>query len=195
MCAGDAGGASVTVPTLATGHAQVFCQLGPDAGQNIIEANYPGNPGNPGNPATFVLYGVTRDLSKPTSLTGLVLDNTSQPIGNALCEIFIPGSASPVLITYSDTQGRFTFPNTPVGPADLFIYGPSATSLGTNKIPPNSFPFLSYPITLIPNAENSPRFTTTKCRCRSRTVLARPFDRGCFLACFLALFLGIIRAS
>ena len=130
----------------------MLCQLGPDAGQNTVEATYPGNPGNP---ATFVFYGVTRNLSEPTSLTGLVLDNTSQPIGNALCEIFVPGLASPVLITYSDTQGRFSFPNTPVGPADLFIYGPSATSLGTDSIPPNTFPFLSYPITLVPNAENS----------------------------------------
>jgi hypothetical protein len=120
-------------------------QLGPDAGQNIIEATFPGNPGLP---ATFVLYGVARDLTKPTTLVGLVLDNSSQPIGNALCEIFLPGNPSPVLLTYSDSQGRFTFSDTSTGPADLFIYGASATTVGTNHVPPGTFPFLSYSIAL-----------------------------------------------
>lgn len=148
----------LTVPTARTGHASVSLQLGPDAGQNVIEANFPGNPGLP---ATFICYGVARDLTKPTSLTGLVLDNASQPIGNALCQIFIaPNFTTPVLATYTDTQGRFIFSNTPSGPADLTVYGFTATTLGTNEITNNSlakpvYPFLSYTLTLIPNAENS----------------------------------------
>jgi alpha-tubulin suppressor-like RCC1 family protein len=145
--------AELTVPTSGTGHASALCQLGPNAGQNIIEASYPGSSGQP---ATFVLYGVARDPSEPTTLTGLVLDNSSQPIGNVLCEIFVPSDPQPVLLTYTDTQGRFTFTNeVPTGPIDLFVYGPSATTLGTNTVPPGSFPFLSYPMVTIPNAENS----------------------------------------
>ena len=128
-------------------------RLGPDAGQNVVEATFAGNPGLP---ATFVLYGVQRDSTKPTTLTGLVLDNSSQPIGHALCEIFAPPDfTNPVLLKYTDTQGRFTFANTPAGAVDLSVFGSVATTLGTNAIPPNSFPFLSYTMTLIPNAENS----------------------------------------
>ena len=119
-------------------------------GNNVIEATFDGNPGLP---ARFTLYAVARDPAKPTSLTGLVLDNTSQPIGNALCEIFVaPDFSNPVLATYTDTQGRFVFPNTPSGPVDLSVFGSFATTLGTNNIPPNSFPFLSYSMVLIPNA-------------------------------------------
>ena len=137
--------------------------FGPDGGNNVIEATFADNPGLP---ATFTLYGVARDPAKPTSLTGLVLDNSSQPIGHAWCEIFIaPDFTNPVITTFTDTQGRFAFPDlggagstSPIsisGPIDLFIYGPSATSVGTNAVPPNSFPFLSYSMVLIPNAENS----------------------------------------
>jgi hypothetical protein len=80
------GVSTLTVPTTRTGHAEVLLQLGPDAGQNIIEANYPGNPNLP---ATFIAYGVARDPSQPTRLSGLVLDNTSHPIGHAYCELHV----------------------------------------------------------------------------------------------------------
>src|SRR5262249_3833462 len=104
---GGAGASSLTVASTRTGHAEALLQLGPDAGQNIIEANYPGNPMLP---ATFIAYGVARDPSRPTSFTGLVLDNTSQPIGGAWCRLFylVPQGKTPLFSTYSDAQGRFT---------------------------------------------------------------------------------------
>ena len=150
---------SITIPTTRTGHAEVLLQLGPDAGQNIVEANYPGNPNLP---ATFIAYGVARDPSRPTTLTGLVLDNTSCPIGGAICRVSVGGRD---FTTTSDSQGRFqlgqvqgTNPATetvPSGPAQLRVDGSTATNLLGASIPTNSFPSLEFSLILIPNAENS----------------------------------------
>jgi len=150
---------SITIPTTRTGHAEVLLQLGPDAGQNIIEANYPGNPNLP---ATFIAYSVARDPSKPTTLTGLLLDNTSQPIGGATCRLSVGGRN---FTTTTDIQGRFQFgqlgttntePETiPSGPAQLRVDGTTGNTLLGALIPTNSFPALEFSLILIPNAENS----------------------------------------
>ena len=160
--AGKVNGAdSATVNTGITGHAQVSLTLGPDAGTNIVEANYPGNPNLP---ATFIAYGVVRDPTKPTTFTGLVLDNTSNPIGGATCKLVVQGFS---LSTTSDAQGRFRIdattphqPNTaltdlPNGPAHLFVDGLTATQLNGANVPPGTYPPLGYVTTIIPNAENS----------------------------------------
>ncbi len=140
---------SVTVDSGRTGHAQVTYLAGPDAGNQIVEANYPNNLGSP---ATFVTYGIQRDPNLPTSFTGLVLDNTSQPIGHAFCSLVVGGATQ---TTFSDIQGRFAFTGIPAGRADFFVSGATATSLGGAAIPANSFPFLTFFFTLVPNAENS----------------------------------------
>lgn len=90
------GADSITANTGITGHAQVALTLGPDAGTNIVEATYAGNPNLP---ATFIAYGVTRDPAKPTTFTGLVLNNTSNPIGGATCKLVVKGFS---LTTLSD---------------------------------------------------------------------------------------------
>ena len=164
------GACSITILSSRTGHAEVLLQLGPDAGQNHIEANYPGNPMLP---ATFIAYGVARDPSKLTTFTGLILDNTSQPIGGAWCRLWYPGPGGnvPQFSAYSDAQGRFTFTNALPGPVDLNILGSYATTLGTKYVPFGTFPALSFRTTLIPNAENSlpspvllPRLNTNNAR-------------------------------
>src|SRR5258706_86775 len=146
------GRTSITILSSITGHAEVLFQLGPVQGPNVIEATYPGNPGSP---ATFTCYGVDRNPALPTTLVGLVLNNSSQPIGGALCELFVPGNSTPVAMTFSDVQGHFSITNPPPGAADLFVYGPSATTVAGVDVLPNSFPFLSFSMTIIPNAENS----------------------------------------
>ncbi len=149
---------SVTVNTSTTGHAEVKFTLGPDAGNNTIEANFTGNTGSP---ATFIAYGVVRDLTKPTTFTGLVLDNTSQPLGGAFCSLTVGGQT---FTTLRDLQGRFRFDSAmldppvasiPSGVADFTVNGLNVTSIGGVYVQPNSFPGLSYTPTLIPNAENS----------------------------------------
>ena len=143
------GASSITATSSITGHAEALLQLGHDAGQNIIEANYPGNPGLP---ATFIAYGVARDPSQPTRLSGLVLDNTSCPLGGALCSASVGGQ---LFFTATDVQGQFHFTNTPAGPAFLTVNGSTATNLLGATIPTNSFPSLEFALILIPNAENS----------------------------------------
>ncbi|MBL9127492.1 MAG: hypothetical protein JNL97_07595, partial [Verrucomicrobiales bacterium] len=143
------GGSSLTVATGRTGHASVGFVAGTDAGQNVVEASFPGQFGLP---ATFVVYGIARDLTRPASFTGLILDNTSCPIGNAYCELQV---AHVTLGTFSDGQGRFRFENVPGGMGHLHVNGRTATSVFTNAIPTNSFPSLHYSVTTVPNAENS----------------------------------------
>ena len=144
---------TVTVNTVTTGHASVQFTLGPDAGANTIEANFTGNTGSP---ATFTVYGLVRDPAKPTTFTGLVLDNTSQPIGGAFCGLTVGGS---FFTATTDLQGRFTLGSAttplPAGKADFYVNGTTATSLGGVAIPVGSFPSLSYTPTIVPNAENS----------------------------------------
>ena len=143
---------TVTVNTATTGHASVQFTLGPDAGANTVEANFTGNTGSP---ATFTVYGLVRDPAKPTTFTGLVLDNTSQPIGGAFCGLTVGGS---FFTATTDLQGRFTLGSLaaplPAGKADFYVNGISAISLGGVAIPPGSFPSLSFTPTIVPNAEN-----------------------------------------
>ena len=68
---------SVTVNTGITGHAAVDFTLGPEKGNNLVEADFPGNPGNP---AVFVVFGVVRDETQPTRFSLLVLTNSGNPI-------------------------------------------------------------------------------------------------------------------
>lgn len=149
---------SVTINTSITGHAQVAFTLGPEAGNNVVEANYPNNPNLP---ATFIATGVVRDLTKLTTFSGLVLDNTSQPVGGALCQLTVEGIT---FTTTTNIQGRFVFePSTlnpqrstlPSGPAKLFVDGTPATLLGGQTIPQGSYPFLMYHQVVVANAENS----------------------------------------
>jgi hypothetical protein len=146
---GEGGTNLLTILSSRTGHAEARLQLGPDAGANFIEANFPGNPSQP---ATFIAYGVARDLSRPTKLSGLVLDNASRPIGGATCELSAGGA---MFSTTTDTQGQFHFTDPPAGSAQLFVNGLTATELNSEPVPSGSFPSLEYSLILIPNAENS----------------------------------------
>lgn len=94
---------------------------------------------------------MVRDLAKPTTFTGLVLDNTSNPIEGATCILRV---ANQSFTTTSDVQGRFRFDNVPAGAAHLDVNGLTATALNGRAVP-NMFPPLGYITTIIPNAENS----------------------------------------
>jgi hypothetical protein len=108
--------------------------------------------GNPGLPATFIAYGVARDPSRPTTLSGLVLDNSSRPIGGAACELSVNGA---LLTATTDAQGQFHFTNLPAVPARLSVNGLTATNLNGQTILVGTYPSLEYSLMLIPNAENS----------------------------------------
>jgi hypothetical protein len=144
------GQSQVTVNTSITGHAEVDFMLGPVAGNNVIEANFPNNPTGA---ARFVLTGINRAARQETAFSGVVLNNSEQPVGGAQCVITIDGQR--VAETVSDDLGRFRFTGIPAGVGMLFVDGLPATRLNGQPIPQGSFPFLMYEILVVPNAENS----------------------------------------
>lgn len=144
------GSDSVTIPTTITGHSQVDFVLGPEAGNNLVEADFPGNPNRP---AYFVLSGLKRNLNQSTSFSGLVLDNSSQPIGGARCVLTVEGQSFPAVL--SGVDGRFRIDNVAAGVGHLRVDALPANTLNGQPIPQGSFPALLYEVTVIPDTENS----------------------------------------
>ena len=141
---------STVVNTSDTGHAQVDFTLGPDGGNNRIVADIPNNLGNP---AEFVVFGVVRDESQPTTLSGVVLDNATRPIEGAACSLILNGQSEGMIST--DVNGQFLFLDLPAGRAKLHVNGLTATGLNGESIDLGSFPPLSFDLVLVPNAANS----------------------------------------
>ncbi len=133
-----------------TGHAQIDFVAGPTPGNNVIEANFVGNTGAP---AVFSIRGIGRSAGEPTSFSGVVLDNSLQPIGGAPCELEIGGAL--VGTTTTDASGLFEFTEIPSGFGHLHIDGIAATQLAGGAIPTGSFPVLGYQVTVVPNAANT----------------------------------------
>ncbi|MBL9135292.1 MAG: carboxypeptidase regulatory-like domain-containing protein, partial [Verrucomicrobiales bacterium] len=143
------GSTELTVPTGLTGHASVSFIAGPEPGQQLVEATFPGQFGLP---PTFLLEALARDPDLPGTFTGLVLDNTSCPIGGAVCVLATGHSQQS---TTTDVQGRFRFDHVPGGMGHLHVNGRVANRLLGASIPTNSFPSLSYSVVTVPNAANS----------------------------------------
>ena len=148
------GQAEVTLLTSDTGHAEVDFTLGTEPGNNRVEASFPANPTNA---ARFVVFGVRRDESRPTSFSGLVLNNNDQPIQGATCTLTVGGVTEPPV--QSDINGLFRFDKLPgAGPADLHIDGLTAFHVGGaggTDVPAGSYPALHFEPILIPNADNT----------------------------------------
>ena len=114
---------SVTVETSDTGRTEVVLALGPEPGNNIVEATFVGNPTST---ARFTVLGVARDETQPTNFSGLVLDNGDNPIQGATCTLTVEGTSLPPLVT--DIDGRFRFDDVPgAGPAVLRVDGATAS--------------------------------------------------------------------
>ena len=82
--------------TSITGHAGVSFKYGPNTGNNVIQATFDGNTGPP---ATFVLFGAASDSTVPTSFSGVVFDNSNQPIGGVRCQLEIGGEFLPPVLS------------------------------------------------------------------------------------------------
>ncbi len=141
-----------TVATDMTGHAEVSFTLGPNQGNNVVDAIVVSNPSL--QPARFVTYGILRDETISTSFTGIVLNNASQPIGGATCTLTIGATA--LMPVISDVRGRFAFDDLlTAGPAHLFVDGSTATTINGLSIMLGTYPSLPFEPVLIPNAANS----------------------------------------
>jgi hypothetical protein len=144
---------STTVPTGPTGHAQVSFTLGPEQGNNFVEATFPDNPTST---AAFVIFGLLRDETKPTTISGIVLDNANQPIGGATCILEVPNFEG--MQTRTDRNGQFSFEAPGPGASSLRVLGFTANHLGGEPgvdIPVGSFPSLPFDFVLVPHAANS----------------------------------------
>ncbi|MBL9127947.1 MAG: carboxypeptidase regulatory-like domain-containing protein, partial [Verrucomicrobiales bacterium] len=139
----------LVVVTGATGHASVGLVTGPRGGPNVVEASFPGQFGLP---ATFTVHGLARDPNRTGTLAGVVLDNTTCPIGGAVCVLT---TADHRQETTTDRDGKFRFDGVPGGMGRLQVDGRAATHLLGTAIPTNSFPALGYAVVTVPNAENS----------------------------------------
>ncbi len=144
------GASEVTVVSGLTGHASVRLTLGPEAGNNVVEASFPGNPGAP---AEFVASGLRRDENQPTTFSGLVVDNANRPIQGAKCTLVVNGVTVPP--TFTDAAGQFLLTDVPAGAAHLHVDGLVATALNGQPIAPGTFPALAYEMQVVPNAANS----------------------------------------
>ncbi len=144
---GDA--TEITVRAGRTGHASVLLRAGSRAGQNVVEASVAEAPAHP---AAFVVHGIERNRTGPGTFTGVVLDNTSRPIGGAVCELAVGPYRQ---ATTSDAEGRFGFGDVPSGMGHLHIEGARADRLDGRTIPTNSFPALHFAVVTVAHADNS----------------------------------------
>lgn len=152
---------SVVVPTSDTGHAQIQYLLGPEVGNNFVEAQFIGNPTGP---ATFVAYGLARAPTAASSrgvetpgatFSGMIQDNGNQPLGGAGVRLHVNGQD--VGNTTSLPNGSFLIENiASAGKADLFIDSATINTLNGGPVPAGMrFPDMHYETHVVPNATNS----------------------------------------
>lgn len=146
------GGTTELVTTGITGHAEVSLILGPNPGNNVVEADFAGNANDV---ATFTVVGVGRNPASPTKFSGLVVDNSQAPIGGARVTLTVTGQ--PLGTVTTDAQGRFEFASiseTISGPGHLFVNGRVANLVNGQSVPTNSFPNIEFAVLVIPQVEN-----------------------------------------
>lgn len=109
-----------TVTTDSDGRAAAVVTLGPDEGfeNNLVEASFPDNPGFA---ASFTASGKTVGEPQDTKISGVVLDNSNNPIEGVT--LHVEGTT---LTTQSDEQGQFVLQPAPVGKVSLVADGSTA---------------------------------------------------------------------
>jgi hypothetical protein len=138
----------VTVVTDSDGRAAATLTLGQQEGEanNLVSATFASNQGFP---AAFTASGLAPGDPSKTSISGVVLDNSNQPIpgvtvravltnvatSNANATLTAPSAAT-------DAQGQFTIAQAPVGSVELFVDGSTATT-------PGAFPSLEYDLVTV----------------------------------------------
>jgi hypothetical protein len=142
---GNFGGqAETTVTTDSDGRIAAVLTLGPDEGfdNNLVVANFPGNPGLA---ASFIASGKTVGEPEDTKISGVVLDNSNNPIEGVT--LHVEGTS---LTTQSDEQGQFVLQPAPVGKVMLTADGSTA--------PPRDgkpWPKLEYELVTIAGRDNT----------------------------------------
>ncbi len=141
---GSIGGeTTVTSTTDSDGRAVAVLTLGEEAGfdNNIVEATYAGNAGTR---AVFNATAKTPGREADTKITGVVLDNSNQPLAGVTVRLYRAYLASNsnvplamVTPVTTDEHGQFVIENAPVGAFKLVADG--STFPGPNAYPPVEF--------------------------------------------------------
>jgi hypothetical protein len=146
------GASTQVVTTDSDGRALATLTLGTGP-SNIATANFPGNPSSP---AGFTSTAMLAGNPAQTTISGLVLDNSDNPIQNVTIRLYQTNQASnnnlPVQIGSSvqtDVNGEFTIPNAPYGYFKLMADG---TTAGGGTV---SYPTLEYDIVTIAGQNNT----------------------------------------
>ena len=152
---GNLGGlAARTVTTDSNGRALVVLILGTQVGNanNVVEATFPNNPGLP---AAFAASARVPGLPASTSISGVVLDNSNNPIPGVTIRLFETNQGNnnnlPVQVgtpVQTDGKGMFLIQPAPVGFFKLMADGTTAPG-------PNSYPPLEYDIVTVAGNNNT----------------------------------------
>ncbi|MBI5192148.1 MAG: hypothetical protein HZA08_01760 [Nitrospirae bacterium] len=134
---------TITINSDSDGRATVGFVLGPTAGNdgNVIEATFEGNTMPP---AGFTSTGMIPGDPGNTRISGVVLDNSNNPIRNVTMKV--EGTTRE---EKTDVNGVFLINNVPVGPVHLIADGSTAGQLGVLE-----YPTLMYEITTVSGADN-----------------------------------------
>ena len=145
---------SFTTASDSDGRVMVTLIMGLEEGvsNNVVEANFTGNPGQP---AVFSASALTPGPVQNTTITGVVQDNSNQPIPNVTIRLFqlAQGATNgqPMQIgtpVTTDLQGFFRMTNAPVGTMKLMADGSTA-------LPNGAWPTIEYDLVTVAGRENS----------------------------------------
>ena len=149
-----AGAPTLTVTSDINGRAIAILTSGLQEGinNNIVEASFAGNPGMP---AAFVATAKAPGNPSGTTISGVVLDNSNNPIQSVTIRLYKTNQGSgnnlPVQIgtpVETDAQGTFTIAPAPVGALKLMADG--STAAGTL-----TYPTLEYDIVTVAGNDNT----------------------------------------
>lgn len=136
------------------GRVMATLTLGPEQGvsNNLVEATFVGNSGFP---VAFTASGLTPGPANQTRISGVVLDNSNNPIPGATMRLFqinqgnrgnVPQEVAAAVRT--NAQGQFVIQPAPVGVFKLMADGGTAQR-------PGDWPTLEYDMVTVPGQNNT----------------------------------------
>jgi hypothetical protein len=149
-----AGQSTFTATSDSDGRVQSILTLdsNPGINNNLVETTFKGNAGQP---AVFTATGLSPGLPDLTQISGVVLDNSNQPIPGVTMHLYQVDSGmdsnNPVEVAKAvktDAQGQFVMLPVPVGVFKLMADGGTAEPNGT-------FPTLEYDIVTVVGQDNT----------------------------------------
>ncbi len=147
------GQTALTTTSDSDGRVQAVLTLSATAGPNAVTANFTGNTGLP---ATFTATGLVPGPAANTTISGVVLDNSNNPIVGVTMRLYQTNSGAnnnvPQQIgtpVRTNAQGYFQIAPAPVGVFKLMADGTTSTS------PPGAYPTLEYDMVTVAGQNNT----------------------------------------